>query len=246
MGVPAARDAAAPPETLLAALSPEVAQLLTDRRAFLQRLDALSAAGLPAQLAQALLRSRCASDFNFLARACGIPACVARALDTEVLEHVKRLAGPDGGTWSAVACRRVFHPLKEGGLGFTSVELTAEAAHAASWHAVAAGVATRLNLASVGVLRAEVPWAEASLAKAAEAAREVSGDALAPSAATPGSRLRQRDLAKTKVAEEVGAVAAELEGDPAAAAQRLSARGPGAGAWLLSPTNNKAGAPVEG
>jgi hypothetical protein len=232
--IPATRDDSAPPGSLLADTAPELAKLLANRTTFLQRLTSLHNAGLSAQLTLGLLRYRTAGDFTFLARACGIPVAAAQKLDSEVLQFVEQLVGGPG--WDTFARRRVFHPLKDGGLGIASVELVAAAAHSASWCGVAEEVVNRLGLPSVAVLRAEVPWAEACLAVAEALAANVSGDPLEPATAqTRANALSQKALTQARVKNEVAEAFRQLEGDPPAAAQLHSSGGPGAAGWLLSP-----------
>lgn len=234
-GLPAKVDKDNGSDTQLCANAPELDKLVSQRRGFLTRLAELHAAGLTSQHAMVLLRQRTSSDFVFLARACGIPTDTARTLDEETLALAVRIVGGDAGDWNEITRRRAFHPLRDGGLGLVSVALVAAAAHAASWHQVSPDIVSRLGLDSVAVLRAEVPWADRCLRDADAVVQECLLDRLAP-AGSSHTRVSQRTLTEARVKKEVADVLAQLDGDPVASARMLSAAGPGAGAWLLTPT----------
>ena len=232
--LPVVVDNGAADGSQLATDAPECEALIERRVAFLRRVDVLRAAGLPVQLCLLLVRAKTASDFVFVARACGIPAACAKRLDTTVLQAVERLLGPDD--WNDIARRRVFHPWNDGGMGFTSVELVAPGAYAASWNATADKVSRHLGLPSVALLRAAAPWADTCLGRAELVARLVTDDPLEPDAASPGaSRPSQRALTRAAVSQEVASVAAALSTNPVAQTVRLSAGGPGAAAFLMRP-----------
>ena len=130
--VPVLSDAGAAGESQARPDSPEIADLLRRRRSACSKLVQLRHAGLSAQLALCLLRVVVNADCTFLARAVGVPAQTCIALDDVVVSSVEALLGLTFG--DAQSRRRVFHPFRQGGLGFTSQRLCAEAAHVASWH----------------------------------------------------------------------------------------------------------------
>ena len=77
----------------LAAGSIEVWKLWDKRKDFYARLRMLRAAGLDAHSATALMWSRTAGDFAFLARACGVPRVDARKMDDELLAEIGVVLG---------------------------------------------------------------------------------------------------------------------------------------------------------
>ena len=220
----------------LPADAPEALALVAKRHDLKAKLTKLFSAGLPTQLVLRLLRCRTGGDFTFVARACGLSMVTCAALDAVALETVQHLAGRDG--WTEIAARRVFHPVRDGGLGLCSAQLTACAAALGSWCVVAPRIALRLERPSVDALGADVAVVRTCLSAAQQATREASGDPLdpaSPSPSTPQAAPTQRSLSRAKLASEVEAVSMLLSADPPAAAAQLSCGGPGAAAWLLRP-----------
>ncbi len=97
-------------------------QLATRRHRTFQRIQNLKEAGLSVQNAWVLLRNVIAGDTTWTARTVGIPHNVAENLD----EQAKRMI-----CWlfdlapNAFHTDRIWHPMRKGGLGATSVEQTA-------------------------------------------------------------------------------------------------------------------------
>ena len=213
--------------------SPEAAALATARHGFVQKLLRLRRGGLSAQLCLRLLRVRTATDFTFVARACGIPADVCTTLDDTLVDMVRQFAGADG--WTDLTRRCCFLPFREGGLGLSSASMIAPLALAASWYALAEHVASRLGFPSVDIMRYQVPIVDLRLQDAQSLVKDVTADATLPSA-DARSGPSQRQLTRARVAEEADAVQAALSTDAVAASAFLSRGGPGAAAWLLCPT----------
>ena len=192
--------------------APEAARLLDKRHVLVGRLRLLMRAGLSAQLALRLLRCRSNGDFTTLARTCGIHDTTAAALDRSIVEFLSQVTGSDG--WSTTTERRIFHPFREGGLGFLSATMTVSAAFAASWHCLGAKVAQRLEFESVDVMRSQIArvdsWIEGVLSTTQRALRL---DAPPPSLCAD---MTQMFIVKALIDDDVQDVSSTLELDPVA------------------------------
>ena len=158
--VPALPAASHVEGSLLAEGSPEVQAISESRACFYRRLRELRAAGLRSVAALDMLRARTAGDYVFVARACGIPAREADALDATLCTELSRYFG-DGAVIApdTPAGRKLFLRSTDGGLGFQSIARTSPAAYAASWHACLPKIVTDLGLQGVSGLTAISPWA---------------------------------------------------------------------------------------
>ena len=109
-------------------------QKAADRlQAFGDRLVALHKGGLELQHIFIIMRSWCNAAFTHYQRATLAPEGDWRKVDDVLTELVQAFVGKDWKPWSRSL---LFLPAKEGGLGFRSAETSADAAWAASWHAV--------------------------------------------------------------------------------------------------------------
>ena len=115
---------------MLAVGSPDVTSLIESRGRVYRRLRELRAAGLLSQSALALLRQRTGSDYDFLARTCGIPQTEGAAMDAAAAGEVQHCVGQ--ADLNGIARKRIILAADAGGLGLQSVELTSPAAQAAS------------------------------------------------------------------------------------------------------------------
>ena len=224
-----------PQESWVAPAHASVAALVDKRRAFLRALQALREAGLSLQAQWTLLRYHVNTDFTWLARAVGLPPATRRTLDALTVEAVE--AAFAFGALEATPRRRLFHPLREGGMGLLNVALTANAANGASWllclrEAMASAAAPDLDtlVARCPKLQAQLLTAQA-LANAAAPTRARDQPVYAPA----GVSLSQRALARAAAEAEVRAFLDGAETAPALAAWARSCGGPGAGAWLWAP-----------
>ena len=91
------------------------------------------------------------------------------ALDRIALQGFAALFGVD--SLSGVQAKRVLMPLKTGGLGFQSCEVTGDAAYLGSWAACLAPVCIRLGLLSDCDFRAQCPEIDATISTLSERAR---------------------------------------------------------------------------
>ena len=231
--VPAAPATTAANGSLLAAGAPEVAKLHADRGRFFARLRDLQAAGLPRQSAMALARLRTGSDFVFLARTCGVPPADAQRLDADLVREATLLKGPGPG--AAGADKLALLRLSDGGWGFQSAELTSPSASAASWHHCMQPVLARLGLPSVTALEASSPWAAACVPPAAAILGATVDDGMA-TLGDPTVHASQHSMASAALAAGAQSVLEAAAADLAAGAALRSSGGPGAGAWMLPPT----------
>ena len=152
-----ARPAATPAHgSQLAEGSEEIKSILQKRALFFRRLGQLRSAGLKAQSALDMLRLRTAGDYVFVARACGIPAREAAALDAGLLAQVDSYFGAAAA--DPISAEKIFLRSTDGGLGFQSVARTSPAAYAASWHTCIPKILARLNLQGTSALMAVSPW----------------------------------------------------------------------------------------
>ena len=206
--------------------------MVDKRSAFFRRLRELRAAGLPPHSAMALLRTRTAGDYVFVARACGIPERDARAMDRALLAEVETILG--GGLADAPAGRKAFLRSADGGLGFQSVQRTSPVAYAASWHACLPTILKLLNLPAASALMALSPWLALCLPVANCALQEATGDGCA-SIGDEGLAASQHSLAKAPLAAAARQVLEEVSVDSRAVAAMRSAGGPGAGVWTNAP-----------
>ncbi len=213
----------------LAEGSIEVRNLGSKRQAFSLRLRNLRAAGLSAHSSLAMLRARTAGDYVFVARACGIPAREASALDGELQAEVARVMGHE---WAGhPARRRVFVQSGDGGLGFQSIFQTSPVAYAASWHACMPAILKHLGLQSVSALTSLSPWASVCLPVATEALQTALDDH-SVCIGDEGVAASQHILAKAPHAAAAKLIADEVATDNKASAALRSAGGPGAAVWM--------------
>ena len=115
---------------------------MSRRTKFLQALEALKSTGLSMQAPWALLEQKKASDSMWWARTVGMSTSVAKTMDSQVVEFA--LQHFDMRDMPATSVARLFHPLRQGGLGLISSTRTA-AALAASWHAAMPRVSRRFE-----------------------------------------------------------------------------------------------------
>ena len=105
--------------------------LLQRRRDAITRLALLTTHGLTKQSAHCLLRLFTSSDFIWTARTMGVPIPTASQLDDQVVAAIVDLHGLR--TTTPHNAMIFFHPVSEGGLGFTSATAVRAGALAASW-----------------------------------------------------------------------------------------------------------------
>ena len=214
----------------LAPGSAEVRSIQANRVSFYTRLADLQRAGLKTQAAMDLLRVRTAGDYVFVARACGIPASDARALDASLLSAVRQFLIFGSAEGGQIADQKFFLRSEDGGMGFQSIGRTSPAAYAASWHACLPKILQRLNLPGTGALSAVSPWTAICLPVASVALREAVGDD-SLNIGDDGVTASQHLLAKASHAAAVKLISEEVAGDIKASAALLSAAGTGAGLW---------------
>ena len=220
----------------LAEGSTEVRSIETKRNIFYERLRKLRAAGLLTHSALALMRTRTAGDCTFVARACGIPARDAAALDRALLSEVESALGAVPGEFgSSVVGRKIFLRAADGGLGFQSVGRTSPAAYAASWHACLPKILEQLSLPGASALTAISPWAATCLPAAEAALREALGDH-SINIGDSGVAASQHSLARAPHAAAARSVSDELAADNRGSAALRSAGGPGGGTWSNAPS----------
>jgi hypothetical protein len=213
----------------LAEDAPEVASLRSSRTLLFKRVKTLVAAGLNIQQAILLLQQRVGGDFVFLARTCGIALGVAQELDLSLLVELKELLGE--GTWTTAAEKRLFTAVRDGGLGFNSMELTCPSSYAAAWHSNLPKICKRLGVDGVAALRSVSPWADAAVTVCSAAFRIAIGtDCVEPG--DPEVSVKQRELTGALSAKVLTDLLADPGALPADRAALRSAGGPGAGAWL--------------
>ena len=132
-----------------------------------------------------------------------------------------------------LASRRIFHPMKEGGLGLQSAELTAEPAQCASWAACLPTVVERLGLGSAERLADTVPRANAILDQLPELMQWAERDSLEQLEETTKRPPSQRQLCAAKVAKEVEEARCIARSVPTEGAAMNSAGGQSGGFMLL-------------
>jgi len=233
--LPSMPSETAAPGSQLAAGSPEVQHIYDTRNKFFQRLQRLRAAGLPVLECQSLARQRTGGDYVFVARACGIPEADAVCLDERLKEQLMTLLGLSSSELDATASKRFFLAGRDGGGGFQNIQLTAPAAHAASWHLCLPNVLQRLGIPAVSALVSASAWAGRCLPTATETFRTLVRDSsidLDDSNALASQHL----LAMAPLAAARDEVFAELSNKPAGAAVLRSAGGPGAFTWMMAPS----------
>ena len=237
--IPVMDDADAPPESQLGPTSPEARSVNDRRRVTCERIVALHQGGLSGQIAVALLRAAVAGDATFVARACGLPKSSQRSLDQHVAHTLAAIVPAD---WDAFAVRRIFHPLRDGGLGFQSMELTADAASAASWQTALPSILRRLDVSCLPVLEELVPRlpgiqsCSARLAQLAGLEPPFTPEILMDSAGGSETIATQRMLSRAVMDDEMKHFYQELAAEPSRSAGAWSAGGPGAGGFTLPPT----------
>ena len=91
------------------------------------------------------------------------PSADAKAMDAALAAEAQAGLGQD---LASVPLRRLFLPGAHGGDGFQSIEHTAPAAQAASWHLCMPHILRRLGLASSSALSTLSPWARSYLPQA--------------------------------------------------------------------------------
>ena len=219
----------------LAEGSIEVQAVANKRKCFYQRLRKLCSAGLRAQSAMDMLRVRTAGDYVFTARACGLPAQEAAALDALLILEVKHLFGVDVGALDPVPDKKIFLRLADGGMGFQSVARTSPAAYTASWHACLPKIFEQYNLSGASALMAVSPWAASCLPSAAVVLREAVGDE-SLDIGDASVAASQHILAKAPHAAAAKLVSEEVSADIKAGAALRSASGTGAGLWSQAPS----------
>jgi hypothetical protein len=117
-----------------------------------------------------LLRNVIAGDTTWTARTVGIPQQVAEKLDEQAKKMICWLfdLAPD-----ALHTERIWHPMKKGGLGATSVQQTAVPAMIASWaHALPRILAT-LGVADAAALGEEILSLKTVMQQVKDATKDV-------------------------------------------------------------------------
>ena len=215
--------------------SPEVQHIARARIKFFERLRKLRAGGLQAQECQSLARHRTGGDFIYVARACGIPEADAMRLDENLTDQLVALLGFNASELDTPTNKRFFLAGRDGGLGFQSVQLTAAAAHAASWHTCLPKILQRLSVDSVSALVSASPWAARSLPNVSATFRAIVHDT-SVEIGDPNAFASQHLMALAPLAAARDGVTTELASRPRSAAALRSAGGPGAFTWMLAPS----------
>jgi hypothetical protein len=145
-------------------------QLATKRHRTFQKIRELKEAGLSVQNAWVLLRNVIAGDTTWTARTVGIPTLVAEKLDEQAKKMICWLFNLEPHD---LHTERIWHPMKQGGLGATSVQQTAVPAMIASWaHAIPRILAT-LELADAAALAEQIPGLQPIMQQVSEATQAV-------------------------------------------------------------------------
>ena len=221
--------------------SPEIDHLIGQRRAACERLVQLRQAGLSSQLALSMLRVVVNSDCTFLARAIGLPQEVCRTLDDMAVRTIEAILGVSLA--EPQSRRRIFHPFRHGGLGFTSLLLSAEAAHVASWHTCLPRLMELTRFGRVEALAGCVPRVAWAFARIPDLLQLGGADPLQSTSAAvlelaigQGKAPSQKQLTTARVEADVTEMMADAALTDSVRAVILSSGGPGAGAWLLPPS----------
>ena len=91
----------------------------------------------------------------------------AKAMDIALWAEVAKLLGLDPNAEDSASTRRhIFLAAKDGGMGFQSIQTTAPAAHAASWHVCLPRTLRRLDIPTTASLQQLSPWARKALPEA--------------------------------------------------------------------------------
>ena len=222
------------PETLLSQEHQQPHKLQNQRTQFCNRLLELNKAGLPTQITFALLRSQTASDFTYLARTVGVPAEKARDIDEKTRSTVIELLNLQELTPNA--SRRIFHPLKSGGLGLTSTSISNVPAHLASWLATAPTITESMQIPSTETLRQMVPAIDHRLRHASDLVNRTTRQSGFHHDTPAGESLSQKQLTTHIIEQDIKNLTNNPDTPHQELAAILSAGGPGAGAFLLPPT----------
>jgi hypothetical protein len=213
----------------LAEDAPEIGGLRSARTQLYARIKTLVAAGLPIQQAIFILQQRVGGDYVFLARTCGIALTVAQEMDRTLLNELKQLLGEED--WTTAAEKRLFTAVRDGGLGFGSMELTCPSSFAAAWHSNLPKVCARLGVEGVAALRSVSPWVDAAVSVCSAAFRlAIGADCVDPG--DPEITIKQRELSGALSAKVIKELLEDPGMLPADRACLRSSGGPGAGAWL--------------
>jgi len=94
----------------------------------------------------------------YVARACGIPEADAIDLDRTLVKQIQNLTGLQESETSEITAKRMFIAGRDGGLGYSSAQVTAPAAQAASWHICLPSVVSKVRMGSISILAGFSPW----------------------------------------------------------------------------------------
>lgn len=214
--------------------------LLDRRKTFFTRLLDLKAAGLPEHYAWLLARTYAATDLTYVARLVGLSSEHAIALDhltVDLVEHLLQIPAMD-----SMQRARLFLPLREGGMGWSSAELIGPAALTCSFCATLPRMLVEAGCADVTELVSAVPALQSVATRATEqvaAAVEAELPVVLP--LPPDQVPRQRHLLRAKHEAMRAELLAALA--PAPRAWFRSCGGPGGGAWMGWPPDGAANMP---
>jgi hypothetical protein len=205
---------------------------MMDRARYLKKLEDLSAQGLSNQNVWTLFRNRVARDWVWTARTAGLPEEAAKELDDQVRTFFVRHFVT--GTMTGAADRRIFHPVRDGGMGIPNLQRAAPAANAASWAAAQEEILKMTNTATAE----ELMTPNTTLAKILEGTRALCAEAAQHSAPAPMAQPRpfkptQKALQNIAVKSEMQSFFADSIVQVIEKAWARSCGGPGAGAFLL-------------
>jgi len=131
-----------------------VSSIVDARKAFLNRIDDLRAAGLSLHHATCLARSALGGDSVYVQQCQPLPQDQQEHLDKVAVESLLNLIEVDSSENAELGCsaERWLIPWREGGFGFQSVRHSALANYVASWLRDLDGIAERMQLASAAAL----------------------------------------------------------------------------------------------
>ena len=156
-------------------------------------------------------------------------------MDRELVGRLMPLYGVSQAEASATTAKQFFLAAADGGFAFHSVELTAPAAHCASWHSCLPRALSRLGFSSAAALASASPSAARCLPSLTATLRDALNDCTAE-LGDPAAQAPQRMLASAPLAAARDGLATDLASNPKAQAALRSAGGKGSAVWLQAPT----------
>jgi hypothetical protein len=193
----------------------------------------LHKAGLPTQIAQALWRTLTAGDAAFVARTCGLPQQTTKQLDQITTDTIYTLFNNTPA--ANIPSPEIWIPIKKGRLGFTSAQLTAAPAYVTGWTTTAPQLLDTSDYDDMASLLTNAPATHTLITAVANTLdADVLNTLLAIN--TCAAQLRPRQALLAAAARDTVYTDYMATLDTHQQARMRSAAGPGAGAFLLTPT----------